>query len=363
LIGYLRDLLSESTEGSGASRARAVFFRSLCTLMESGVHIVRSLEVLAAQTEHPPLKRLLQMAVVRVSQGQSLHRSLQPVPGLRSPLTKLQLQLIAVGERSGSLHRVLARVARNCEREDQLEKRLVAALVYPLAVLVAALGLVILLQNFVFKDLLGMLVSTQTTLPWPTRVLAFSSRLTSSPVFWIFAPVLLGCALRAIWLQSRSSTLRKHLWSCLLRVPALRTAMLQAMSIQFARALSTCMTAGVPLPLALELSGQATLNPHLCAQAAEIIKMVIDGRTLSNALAAQNLFPPLLIHCIAAGESVGRTPMLLEKVSDSLEDSLDQSLDAAASMIQPVVLLLVGALVGFIVLATLLPMVRLVQNL
>ena len=363
MIDLLRSQLLTSVEQSGVSQARAVFFRSLSTLIDSGINIVRALDVLLAQCDYPPMQRTLRRALVKVSQGQRLSKALAPEAGERSLISPLQLQLIAVGENSGSLHRILGSIARDCERSNDIERRLVAALVYPVLILFATLVLVVLLQSFVLKDLLGMLTSLHTELPWPTRLLALSCKLASNPLALTVCALVFGWGLLEATRRSHSPAFRRLVWTQLMRAPAIRSALRLTVTIQLSRALSTCMKAGLSLPRCLELAGSASFDPFLPEAMARVSALVIDGEPLARALRAQNIFPPMLIHCVAAGEQVGKIPLLLEKVADSLEDSLEQALSAAAALLQPLILVLVGALVGFVVVATMMPLLRLADAL
>jgi len=350
-----RHFLRDMWERQGAGRARAVFFRSLSTLVESGVPLVGSLEILARQTEFSPLRVLLPVAVDRLLRGHPLSTALGAQSGPAYPptcFTPLQLQLITVGERTGSLTKIFDRLAHDCERATDVGQRVVSALVYPVITLLASLGLVLLIQNFIFRDLLAMLTSMNSSLPWPTRFLQFSSACLTSPVFCLLA--FLG-GLGALFLMHRALTSREGMrqaWKLLCKVAVLRNALRLAVTSQFCRALATCLTAGVPLPRSLQLAGSSSYDPFLAEFMAKATELVIGGLSLSDSLAAQKIFPKVLVHCVAAGENVGRIPYMLEKVADVLEESLQQAIDSSTALIQPVVLVVVGSLVGFVVIAT-----------
>ncbi|MEW6282880.1 MAG: type II secretion system F family protein, partial [Candidatus Eremiobacterota bacterium] len=267
------------------------------------------------------------------------------------------------GETSGALHIILERLARETEQSNQLWMKVKNALTYPVMVLVAAMVLVVWAQNVVFKDLLQFLSQLGVSLPWTTRVLMVSSRILSSPFAWVVVGAAgIGC-LWGLRLLLQRPALRLRVWTLILLIPGLGQALRTAAAVDFSRSLAMCQAAGIPILRGIELAAMSVSDPVLHSKVGTVKLRVAEGCLLHEALRDTQFFPGMVIHMLAAGEATGKISIMLEKCAKICEESMEQALDMATAALQPLVLLLVGVLVGFVVLATMSPMLKVVETL
>lgn len=306
------------------------------------------------------MQRALPVHAAQLRQGKALSRVLSQPPGL---FTQLQLQLLAVGESTGALHSILERLASDSERSNRLWMRIANALAYPALVLAVSLVLVVFAQNLVFKDLLGFLERMGVDLPWTTRLMSASARILSSPYAWLLLAAGIAGLVATLNHVARTPSTQKTLWSLAFRLPGLGTALRTALAVDFCRALALCQTAGVPILQGLELSASGTANPVLNDRIGRVRARVAEGELLHRALRGLDFFPPLVCHFLAAGEKTGKVPFLLERAATVCEESMEQILETASAALQPIVLMIVAGLVGFVVIATMTPMLKVVEAL
>lgn len=336
-----------------------IFFRSLATLQGAGIHIVRALEVLSVQLAHPAVKAALHDALRRVSSGSRLSSALAHHRPLFGPL---QLQLLVAGENSGALHAVLGKLAEHAEKSQALHQRLRSAMVYPALITALCLTLLVILPGFVFRDLLRFLSELHVELPLATKLLLFLSKLVSSPVFLL---ALGGSLALACWAWSRLRTrpaFMEQVERLMLKVPGVGPTVNAAWVADFCRALACTYGAGVPLLNALEIAGRG--RSLVLNGAIDVVRTQMSGgEQLWRCLSQTGLFPPLAVQLIRAGEDTGELGAMLERVADSCEELVDERLTLLSSMLQPLVLLAVGLVVGFMVIAVMSPMLRVLEAL
>ena len=344
----------------GMAQQQALFYRSLATLYNAGIHITRALRILSEQMEHPAFRQALADISKRVDSGRRLSDSMAQ-HGLVFP--PLHSSLVALGEQTGSLHLVLEKLARQAERSNELRARLKAALTYPLVIFVIALGLLMAAPAVIFKDLLRLLQELQVQLPLTTRVLVTVSKVLSS--FWVVVPLLVVFGLGVVgWRTVQNDLrLRRRLESLVLTVPGLGPAVRASVVCDFTRALATCYTTGVPMLRGLELSAGAA--DHLVFKEALLFARdkMRDGLPLHEALADSAFFPGMTVQMVAVGEESGRLADMLERVSALAETEVEQTLAVATAMLQPIMLLFIGFVVGFVVIATMSPMLQVINSL
>lgn len=336
-----------------------IFFRSLATLQGAGVHVLRSLEVLGRQLDNREVKAALVDALRQVSSGMPLSKALSRHPRLFKPL---HLQMLRVGENSGGLHRVLENLAVHAEKSFALQQKLRSAMVYPALIMVLALVMLIALPGIVFKDLLRFLSDLHVELPWATKVLLGLSNLVTQ--WWFF--VLLGLVAAGLgWgvvQLSRRPAWQEAAEQAIISVPGLGPAVTAGWVADFTRSLSYTYAAGVPILQALEIAGQGRsllMNRAL----ANTRKQMAEGLPLHRCLSMTGLFPPMALHLIQAGEESGQVADMLERVANACEELVDERLTLASAMLQPLVMLVVGLVVGFMVVAVMSPMLKVLESL
>lgn len=339
---------------------QALLYRSLATLYNAGIPLNRALHILTPQMDHPVVRKALADVATRVEQGRRMSDAMAH-HGLAFP--RLHSQLVALGESTGSLHIVLEKLALQAEKATELRARLQAALTYPAVVFLVAMAVLILAPAVIFKDLLRLLQDLQVELPLATRLLVSASRLASSPfvlIPLIGLPLAFLALRRSVW---EHSGWRRQIERTLLAVPALGPAIRAAVACDFCRSLATCHATGIPILKGLELSGSAADHLVFGDALRLAIGQMRDGETLHRALQAMDFFPAMALQMIAVGEESGRLSDMLERVARLAEGEVEHTLEVATAALGPMVLLFIGMVVGFVVVATMTPMLKVINSL
>jgi type II secretory pathway component PulF len=337
---------------------RGVFFRCLATLFESGVSLVQSFELLAEQSEAPALSEAARAVSRGLQHGHTLSACLAQHPGCFTPQ---HLNLVRVGERSGALSHVFERLALDEERGLALVERMRAALLLPLLITGLCIGLICLVAPLLLGSVLNEMGLDFAQLPWMTKVLVGASALLRSPWSWLAAVLLLLGGGRA-W--RRRSARSRLIWARLLdRVPGLGSTWRLYATLRFVRTLETTVSVGVPLVECLEMAGRAAAHPLLQQAMPGLLAAVRQGDELDLALENCDFFTASVVQSVRAGQEAGSLVVSLHSLARLQEIDLTHSCELFTQMLEPLVLLIVGGLVGFCVVATILPVSQLVEQL
>lgn len=340
------------------ARQKALLFRGLAVLLNSGVHLVEGLHSLSRQAEDPALSSAIAAMAGRLAKGQPLHKALEAARGF----LPLEVGLVKVGETSGSLHTILMRLADLCEKGDATRRKLVSAMVYPAFVMSLCLILLVFAPVFVFADLLDLLRELKTGLPLPTRIFLAFSDLVLSPLFYLLLLGGAGAAVitaRSVWSQPAR---RLSFEETLFGLPGVGPALRNALAANVSQAIAICYTAGVPMLRCLTLSRDVTWSRAL-AQRLESSKIDLqNGHTLSEALRGTGFFSAMSLTILAGGEEVGLIAEALHNVERTTREATEHSLEAMQKLLEPLIMLVIGAIVGFIAIATLAPTLKVVQG-
>jgi general secretion pathway protein F len=335
----------------------------LATLLKAGMPLVPALSALVEQLrgdgETEALWRsgrdrslgdLVGRIRDKVNAGASLSNALEDYPEVFGPLFT---HMVAAGEAAGTLEEVLARLADTLERRAKLQAQLRAALAYPILMAVVAVAVVVFLLAYVVPGLAQVFLELKRSLPWPTRGLIVVSAFFKQYWVVLFAA---GCGvamgLSAAVRTGRGKDLFDHLK---LSLPWIGPLVLKAEIGRLARTLGTLLGSGVPVLRALDIAGRLFRNGRIEKAWVQVTDAVRSGDTLSHAVRKTGLFPPLVCHLVATGETSGTVEQGLLQVADMYDNDVQNTAKTLASLVEPVVLLVMGLVVGFIVLAILLP--------
>jgi type IV pilus assembly protein PilC len=349
--------------GGGWGRVKlsdlAIFCRQFSTMQDAGVSIVRSLDVLAQQTQSPKLRRIIMDIQAEVEAGQTLSKAMSKYPNVFS---NLFIGLIRAGEVGGVLEESLQRLAAFLEADVALRRKVRAAMTYPTIVVIAALAIVIGLVTFilprffdVFRDL------NIKEFPVMTQMLMdFSNFLTSRWYVMIAIVVLVVMAFR-MFVRTR---IGRRLYDRLkLKLPVFGPLNHKIALARFSRTLSTLLSSGVPILQALETVAGTVANEIIAEAVMEARARIREGDRIGPPLEKSGMFPPMVVHMISIGEESGALDQMLSKVADFYESEVESTLQSLTSAIEPVLIVLLGGMVGFIVISLLLPLITAVQNL
>jgi len=349
--------VEESRETSRASgripaAALSTAFASLADLLESGVPLLRSLEVLIDQTSHPALRNVLAEIRHQVSDGRALATALRGFPEVFGDLT---VSVVHAGEEGGFLEDSLKRVAAFTQRQEELKGKVLGAMAYP--AFLSVVGVIVVTGMVVFFvprfEPLFARMRDKGELPWVTIALLETSALLGQYGLWL----LLGLSAAGFVLQRQiqSNDFRATRDGLLLRIPA-AGAVLRGLAIsRFCRVLGTLLTNGVPMLRSLEIARGATGNRVLSDAIARASENVSSGRTLSAPLASSGQFPAEVIEMVRVAETSNRLELVLLTIADRLDLKTQTRLDLAVKLLEPMLMLVMATVIGFLVVALLMP--------
>ncbi len=328
----------------------ALTTRQLATLIAAGLPLLEALDALVEQVENPPFKRVISGVRERVREGNPFSRALKDYPRLFSPL---YVQMVRAGEASGTLAPMLDRVALFLENQNRLKNRMVSALAYP--VLMVAVSLVVLtgMITFVIPRVVGIFEDMQQALPLPTRILIGISDLIRNQG-WLLL-FFLGGLIYLFRRILRTPSGRRRFDGWVLRVPVAGTMVKKISLSRFSRTLGTLLSGGVPLLTALEIVKTLVSNKVIEEAIETVRENIKEGESIAGPLKRTGIFPPLLIHMVAAGEKSGELEKMLGKVAETYDDEMDAVIGTLTSLLSPLLILGMGLVILFIVLSILLP--------
>lgn len=327
----------------------ALFLRQLATMVQAGLPVVTALKVLARQSRRRATRRALEQAVAAVEAGETLAGAFAR-SGL---LPRLLVHMVGAGEVGGILDRVLDRLATQVEREEQVRRRIRAALTYPLVVSGLAVLVVAFLVTFVVPRFAQFFAEMGGELPLPTRVLLAVAGWVQR---WCWAVPL---ALAGGWLALRrlaaSERIGPALDDLVLRLPVLGPLLAKHAIARLCRILSGLMASGIPILKALAVAERAVGNRRLAQAVLAALESVRRGEGLAPPLARSGLFPPMVIEMVSVGEETGTLETMLAKVAEFYEGEVQAATERLAGALEPFVIAFLALVVGGVVLSMVTP--------
>ena len=344
--------LNRMFEKAPGVKEKAVFASKLAALVDAGVPIVRSLDLMATQQKLPMFKRALTKVSLDVNEGIALATALRQWPKV---FDQLSIAMVEAGEAGGVLDEALKRLAKLLEDNAKLQNQIKGALGYPIAVLVIAILVFLGMTIFLIPTFAGIFEDLGAELPAFTRLLVdLSALLRSSASLYAIGVILL-----AIWMLNRfyaTHNGRRTIDRLMLKLPLFGELILMTATAQFCRIFSSLTRAGVPILMSMEISSETAGNAIISDAILASRGMVQEGVLLSNALIRQKVLPDMALNMLAIGEETGEMDKMLSKVADFYEDEVSAMVKALTSMLEPAMIVVVGGIVGSILLAMYLPM-------
>ena len=361
------DGISQQSDASGkfggrffaerlGSEELALFTRQLASLLEASLSLEQSLTVLLEQAERTYTRDLIAAIRSDVMAGSSLSNALN---SHQRTFTDIYRALVAAGEHSGQLTRVLSRLADYIERRNNLVHKIRLAFTYPAIVTIVAIVVVIFLLTYVVPQIVSVFANTKQKLPLLTVIMLALSDFVRSYGWLVAIAGLGGFIAWRIALRNPPMRMRWHAW--LLTAPLYGKFERSLNTSRFASTLAITTGAGVPILQALETSRETLSNVALQEQVEDVAGRVREGASLARALAQHKHFPPMLVHMIRVGESTGELPAMLARAASEQEQALERRAMVLASLLEPVLILGMGVMVLFIVLAVLMPVIEINQ--
>jgi type II secretory pathway component PulF len=344
-----------------AGRGRVIFLRSLATMLGVGIPLARALAMLAEQREGNQLSQASLTVLREVEQGRPLSEGMKACG--TGCFTPFQLQLVRVGEKSGSLLAVLDELAKHEEQSRALTLKVRSALTYPLVMFVVCTLLLLIVPPLMVQGPLRALTEMGGDTPLLTRVVMGVTGFMVTPLGMLLLLLGLGASLVSLWQALRRPESRLWLHRRLLGLGPVGHGLRMLALARFSRSLAVMVRTGVQLLHALPLALATTADPVLLEQTSQTMRAMQDGADLSEALALGGYFPRGFVSVLRSAEETGRLERTLHWVAGIYELELESSLEMACAMIEPILMLGMGITAGVIALAVMLPLVKLVQAL
>lgn len=339
-----------------SSSQLSMITRQLATLLEAGLTLEYSLSALIEQSEEESVRQIL--AGVR-SELLAGHTLAQAMGQYQTVFPDIYRALIKAGEASGELGHVMLRLADYTESRQVLRQKVVLAFVYPAIVTVVALMVVLGLLVYVVPQVVSVFQQSHQTLPLLTRMMiGLSSALQVSWLYLLIALFGAGFFVRTLL---RREEIRYQWHLRLLRLPMLGRLVRGLNTARMASTLAILAGSGVPLLASLQAAAGVVTNMPMRRALEDASKKVREGVTLSRALAVSGLFPPILVHLIASGESSGKLGAMLDRAATQQEQEIGNYTSVLTSLLEPVLILVMGGVVLTIVLAILMPIIEMNQ--
>lgn len=325
-------------------------YMQLSNLINSGVTLLESLEVLEEQSSNPKLRKIVGELRKDVLSGFAMSEAMKKHPKVFS---RLIISLIRAGETGGMLDTILEKIAGFTEKEHRLRGKIRSAIAYPLVMVLVAVSVVVFLLTYVFPRFVKIFQRVGANLPLPTKiVIGVSNYLTQHHTMLIILCIGTFFAYRAF---VKTATGEYLVTRFKMVIPVFGDMIIKASITRFCRTLGTLLENGVPIITAMEIVEDTLDNVILSNIVRKCAKEVREGNPLASALGPFQLFPPMIIKMIQVGEKTGTLAKMLIKSSDFYENEVEMTIETLVSLLEPLLIVVMGAMVGFIALAMFLP--------
>lgn len=343
--------------GSGLTdKDLVVFTRQFGTMINAGLPLVQCLEILSTQSENKVLREAIGEVKVSVEGGATFSDALKRHPKI---FNELYVNMVHAGEVGGLLDTILTRLAKHIEKAMKLKGQIKSAMVYPSAIIGVAFIVITILMIWVipiFAKMFSELSSGKVGLPGPTQLVIDISNAFQS-YWYVGLGVIIGLVF-GIKKYYATAQGRMNIDKFLLKIPIVGDLIRKASVASFSRTLGTLLSSGVPLLDGLSICAKTAGNKVIEEALVNARVSISGGKTIAEPLASSEVFPKMVTHMIAVGESTGALDSMLGKIADFYEDEVDQAVASLTSLLEPMMMVFLGVVIGFIVIAMYLPIFK-----
>ena len=344
--------------GRVKTKELAIFTRQFSVMIDAGLPLVQCLEALSQQQENKVFQQVLQAVRTDVEGGSTLAFAMRQHPRV---FDELYSNMVAAGEAGGILDTILQRLSSYIEKAVKLKRAVQSAMVYPVAVITIAVGVVILILWKVVPIFVSLFASLDAALPLPTRMVISASNFVGRyMIFMIPGFIVLGYAFKKYY---RTESGRRMVDGILLKVPVLGSVLRKIAVSRFARTLSTLISSGVPILEGLEITAKTAGNAIIEEAIMRTRTSIEEGKTIVEPLRESGVFPTMVTQMVSVGEQTGALDSMLAKIADFFEDEVDAAVADLLTAIEPIMILVLGLIVGGIVISMYLPLFSLIAKL
>jgi type IV pilus assembly protein PilC len=342
-----------------SSKTLMIFTRQLATLIDAGLPLLRGLNVLAKQEKDPVLKNTINSLADAVQGGSTFSESMAQHPKI---FNKLYINMVKAGELGGVLELVLNRLAEFQEKAQKIKNKVVAAMAYPVIVLMIAMLIMLFLLAFIvpkfeqiFADMLG-----GKPLPALTQwVINASNGLKTNWIYLFGAVAIIVIGYRMV---AKTPGGRRFIDMMMLKLPLFGDLTRKSSISRFSRTLGTLVTSGVPILQALNITRDTAGNAVVAEAVTKVHDAVKEGESIVAPLEASGVFPPMVISMVDVGEETGQLPEMLLKIAEVYDDEVDNAVEGLTSLLEPIMIVLLALIVGTIVIALFMPLIEIIKG-
>jgi type IV pilus assembly protein PilC len=335
------------------------FTRQLATLVDAGLPLLRGLRVLEKQERNATLKRILGELALAIEGGSTFSEALAQHP---KTFNRLFVNMVKAGELGGVLEVVLKRLAEFSEKAQKIKGKVKAALFYPVAVLVVATGILILLMVFVVPKFKEVFSGMGVKLPGFTVLVLWISDMIKDHILPTLGIVAVFVVAFLLLINKTKSG--RYLWDKVkLKMPPAGPVVTKVAISRFTRTLGTLVSSGVPILQALTIVKETAGNIIISNAIVKVHESVKEGETITAPLESSGVFPPMVVSMVDVGEQTGALPEMLLKIADNYDEEVDNAVSAMTSLLEPIMIIFLAVVVGSIVIAMFLPLIAMISNL
>jgi type IV pilus assembly protein PilC len=344
--------------GKVSAKELAIFTRQFSVMIDAGLPLVQCLEILATQQENKGFAKALSGVRSSVESGSTLANALRQYPKI---FDDLYTNMVEAGETGGILDTILQRLSGYIEKAVKLKRAVQSALIYPVAVIVIAGGVIFLLLWKVVPIFATLFAGLGVDLPLPTRiVIGLSTLIGKLAIPLILTMIAAGYGLKKYY---ETPAGKMQIDTLVLKIPILGSLMRKIAVARFTRTLGTLITSGVPMLEALDITARTSGNAVIEKAILEVRKAVESGRTIVDPLRETGVFPNMVTQMIGVGEQTGALDAMLQKIADFYEDEVDAAVGDLLTAMEPMMILFLGIVVGGVVISMYLPLFSLIGKL
>ena len=343
--------------GKVKPKVLTTFTRQLATLVDAGLPLLRGLRVLEKQERNVVLKKILGELAVSIEGGSTFSEALAQHP---KTFNKLFVNMVKAGELGGVLEVVLKRLAEFSEKAQKIKGKVKAAMFYPVAVLIVAVGIMILLMVFVVPKFKEVFAGMNMKLPGFTELVLGISELIKDNILGTMGAM---AGVVVLFMLAVRTKIGRHAWDKFkLKMPAIGPVISKVAIARFTRTLGTLVSSGVPILQALNIVKETAGNVIIANAVVKIHESVKEGETITAPLEGSGVFPPMVVSMVDVGEQTGAMPEMLLRISDNYDEEVDNSVAAMTSLLEPIMIVFLAVIVGSIVIAMFLPLIAMISN-
>ena len=333
-----------------------IFTRQLSTMIDAGLPLVQSLEILASQQENPTFKKVLREIKADVETGTTFAEAMKRHPQV---FDNLFCNMIEAGEMGGILDTILSRLASFMEKAMTLKKRVKGAFTYPVICLGISVVILAIILIFVVPTFEKMFADFGAALPVPTQIVVAMSKFVQTKIIYIIGLIIL--MVFAFKKTYKTDVGNRKIDALSLKMPVFGELIMKVAVAKFTRTLGTMLQSGVPILDALKVVARTAGNRVIETAVYRVADSISEGRSIAEPLEETGIFPNMVVQMISVGESTGALDAMLSKIADFYDDEVDQAVDNLTSMIEPFMMVFLGGMVGGLVVSMYLPIFQMGQ--